>query len=133
LIIFTYKQSQKKRKSQFQPISQIVIFILTYPNSLPIIIHYSNQRKKHHLDFKLKAILHFNFENHFYLWPATCADVNLGDNGNYQFYSKAVNKRLQNGRPLNDPFVGKLYHFGLNHASSLRLNKKENYLANQVI
>jgi hypothetical protein len=49
-----------------------------------------------------------------------------------QFYSKAVNKRLQNGRPLNDPFVGKLYHFALNHASSLRLNKEENYLANQV-
>jgi hypothetical protein len=26
-----------------------------------------NQRKKHQLDFELNAILHFNFENHFYL------------------------------------------------------------------
>jgi hypothetical protein len=49
------------------------------------------------------------------------------------FHSKAVNKRLQNGRLLvNDPFVGKLYHFSINHASGLRLNKKANYLANQV-
>jgi hypothetical protein len=42
--------------------------------------------------------------------------------------------RLQNGRLLlvNDPFVGKLYHFAINHASGLRLNKKANYLANQV-
>jgi hypothetical protein len=55
-----------------------------------------NQRKKkHQSDFELNAILHFNFENHFYLWPATCAVVNLGDNGNCQFYDKAVNKRLK--------------------------------------
>jgi hypothetical protein len=40
---------------------------------------------------------------------------------------------LQNGRLLvNDPFVSKLYHFAINHASGLRLNKKANYLANQV-
>jgi hypothetical protein len=26
-----------------------------------------NQRKKHQLDFELKAILHFNFDNNFYL------------------------------------------------------------------
>jgi hypothetical protein len=46
-------------------------------------------------------------------------------NFNFEFYAKAVNKRLQNGRLLeNDPFVGKLYHFALNHASGLRLNKK---------
>jgi hypothetical protein len=29
-------------------------------------------------------------------------------------------------------FVGKLYHCGVNHPSGLRLNKKANYLANQV-
>jgi hypothetical protein len=63
----------------------------------------------------------------------TCAVGNLGANGNYQFYGKAVNKRLQNGRLLvNDPYVGKLYHFALNHAYGLRLNNKANYLANQV-
>jgi hypothetical protein len=33
---------------------------------------------------------------------------------------------------VNDPFVGKLYHFAINHASGLGLNKKANYLANQV-
>jgi hypothetical protein len=33
---------------------------------------------------------------------------------------------------MNDPYVGKLYHFALNYASALRLNKKANYLANQV-
>jgi hypothetical protein len=55
------------------------------------------------------------------------------DNGNYQFYDKAVNKTLQNGRLLvNDPFVGKLYHFAINHASDLCLNKKANYSANKV-
>jgi hypothetical protein len=49
------------------------------------------------------------------------------------FHSKAVNKKLPNGRLLvNDPFVGKLYHFSINQASGLRLNKKANYLANQV-
>jgi hypothetical protein len=85
--------------------------------------------KKHQQDFELNANWHFNAENHFYLWPATCAVVNLGDNKNCQ--SKAVNKRLQNGRLLvNDPFVGKLYHFTINHASGLCFNKKENYLAN---
>jgi hypothetical protein len=30
------------------------------------------------------------------------------------------------------PFVGKLYHCAINHASGLRLNKKANYFANQV-
>jgi hypothetical protein len=40
---------------------------------------------------------------------------------------------MANGRLLgNDPFVDKLYHFTINHASGLRLNKKANYLANQV-
>jgi hypothetical protein len=40
---------------------------------------------------------------------------------------------MANGRLLeNDPFVSKLYHFAINHASGLRLNKKANYLANQV-
>jgi hypothetical protein len=29
-------------------------------------------------------------------------------------------------------FVGKLDHFAINHASGLRLNKKANYLANQI-
>jgi hypothetical protein len=83
---------------------------------------------------ELNAILHFNFENHFYIYQvATCAVVKLGDNGNCQFYGKAVNKRLQNGRVLvNDPFVGKLYLFAINHASGLRLNKKRIYLPNQV-
>jgi hypothetical protein len=42
--------------------------------------------KKYQLDFELNAVLHFNFENHFYL----CAVVNLGDNGNCQFYGKKV-------------------------------------------
>jgi hypothetical protein len=33
---------------------------------------------------------------------------------------------------VNDPFVGKLYHFAKNHASAgLDLNKNANYLANQ--
>jgi hypothetical protein len=45
--------------------------------------------------WKKTPILHFNFENHFYLWPATCAVVNLGDNGNSRFYGKVVNKRLK--------------------------------------
>jgi hypothetical protein len=45
-------------------------------------------------------MLHFNFENNFYLSPATCAVANLGDNRNCQFYGKTVNKRLQNGRLL---------------------------------
>jgi hypothetical protein len=32
---------------------------------------------------------------------------------------------LQNSQLLvNDPFVGKLYHFTINHASDLRLNTK---------
>jgi hypothetical protein len=80
-----------------------------------------------------KYIYIFNFENHFYLRPATCAVLNLGDNGNCQFYGKAVKKRLQNGRQLvNDPFVGKLYHFAINHPSGLRLNKKPSDLVNQV-
>jgi hypothetical protein len=40
---------------------------------------------------------------------------------------------MANGRLLeNDPFVGKLYRFAINHASGLRLNKKANYLTNQV-
>jgi hypothetical protein len=40
---------------------------------------------------------------------------------------------MANGRLLeNDPFVGKLYHFAINHARGLRLNKKANYLSNQV-
>jgi hypothetical protein len=34
-------------------------------------------------------------------------------------------KRLHNGWLLvNDPFVGKLYHFAIDHASGLCLNKK---------
>jgi hypothetical protein len=79
-----------------------------------------NQRKKHQLDFELNVVLHFNFENN------VCAVVNLGDNANCQFYRKAVNKRLQNGRLLvND-------HFAIKQSSGLRLNKKANYLANQV-
>jgi hypothetical protein len=63
---FTYKQSQKKIKCKFQQKSQILIFILTYPDSLPIII-YEISGKKHQLDFELNAVLHFNFQNHFYL------------------------------------------------------------------
>jgi hypothetical protein len=53
---------------------------------------------------------------------------------NCHFYGKAVSKRLQNGRlVVNDPFVGKLHiPFFINHAPGLRLNKKANYLANQV-
>jgi hypothetical protein len=40
---------------------------------------------------------------------------------------------MANGKLLeNDPFVGKLYHFAINHASGLHLNKKANYLTNQV-
>jgi hypothetical protein len=30
------------------------------------------------------------------------------------------------------PFVGKLYYCPINHVSGFRLNKKANYLANQV-
>jgi hypothetical protein len=42
-------------------------------------------------------------------------------------------KGLQNGRLLvNDPFVGKLYHFAINHASGLRLNKKAKYIFSQL-
>jgi hypothetical protein len=52
-------QSQKKNKKLILAKSQILIFILTYPDSLPVLV------------------------------------VNLGDNGNYQFYGKAVNKRLK--------------------------------------
>jgi hypothetical protein len=33
---------------------------------------------------------------------------------------------------VNDPFVGKLYHFAINHASGLHLHKKANYLAHQI-
>jgi hypothetical protein len=63
----------------------------------------------------------------------TCAVANLGDRGNCQFYGKVVNKRLQNGRLLvNDPFVGKLCPFAINHASGLRLNKKANYLGKEI-
>jgi hypothetical protein len=40
--------------------------ILTYPDSLPIII-YEIYGKKYQLDFELNAVLHFNFQNHFYL------------------------------------------------------------------
>jgi hypothetical protein len=29
---------------------------------------------------------------------------------------------------VNDPFVGKLYHFAINHAYGFWLNKKANYL-----
>jgi hypothetical protein len=39
-----YKQSQKK--STFQPKSQILIFILTYPDSLPIIIYEIGGKKQ---------------------------------------------------------------------------------------
>jgi hypothetical protein len=101
-----------QKKSKCQPNSQILIFILTYcTDSLPIIT-YEISGKKHQLDFELKAISHFHFENHFYLRLTTCAVVNLDDNWNCQFYGKAANKWLQNGRLLvNDPFVGKLYHF----------------------
>jgi predicted transcriptional regulator len=41
-------------------------------------------------------------------------------------------KRFKTVGLVNDPFVGKLYHFAINHGSGLRLNKKANYLANQV-
>jgi hypothetical protein len=33
---------------------------------------------------------------------------------------------------VKDPFVGKLYNFAINHGTGLPLNKKANYLANQV-
>jgi hypothetical protein len=89
LIIFHLQTKPKKLKCKFQPKSQILIFILTYRDSLPIII-YEIYGKKYQLDFELNAVLHFNFQNHFYLWPATCAVVNLGDNGNCQFYGKKV-------------------------------------------
>jgi hypothetical protein len=44
-----------------KPKSQILIFVLTYPDSLPIII-YEVSGKKHQLDFELNAVLHFNFQ-----------------------------------------------------------------------
>jgi hypothetical protein len=58
--------SYKPKKSKFEAKSQILIFIQTYPDSLAIII-YEISGKKHQLDFELNTILHFNFENHFYL------------------------------------------------------------------
>jgi hypothetical protein len=107
-----------------QPESPVLIFILSLTDSLHI-ISYEISGKKHQLDFELNAILHFKF-------AATCAVINLGNNGNCQFFGKTVNTWLQNGRLLvNDPFVGKLHHFAINHASGLRLNKKANYVFSQ--
>jgi hypothetical protein len=40
---------------------------------------------------------------------------------------------MANGRLLgNDLFVGKLYHFTINHTFGFRLNKKANDLANKA-
>jgi hypothetical protein len=61
LLLFTNK-AKKKTKNKFEPKSQILIFTLIYPDSLPIII-YEISGKKYQLGFKLNAILHFNFEN----------------------------------------------------------------------
>jgi hypothetical protein len=90
LIIFHIHKAKKKNKKQISTRKSNSDF---YTN-LPRFASYNylrNQRKKHQLNFELNAILHFDLENNFYLLPATCAVVNLGDKGNCQFYGKAVN------------------------------------------
>jgi hypothetical protein len=92
---YTRTREIAKKKCKFQPKSEILFFILAYPDSLPIIIC-EISGKEHQLDFELNAVLHFNFQNHFYYdLLDTCAVVNLGDNGNCHFYGKAVSKRLK--------------------------------------
>jgi hypothetical protein len=45
---------------------------------------------------------------------------------------ETVNFMAKRFKTVGYTFVGKLYHCAVNHPSGLRLNKKGNYLANQV-
>jgi hypothetical protein len=45
---------------------------------------------------------------------------------------ETVNFMAKRFKTVGYTFVGKLYHCAVNHPSGLRLNKKANYLANQV-
>jgi hypothetical protein len=46
---------------------------------------------------------------------------------------ETVNFMAKRFKTVGYTFVVKLYHCAVNHPSGLRLNKKANYLANQVI
>jgi hypothetical protein len=60
MYIVTHKFTQHVKKNQFFFLRGIIL-----PLS-PLII-YEIYGKKYQLDFELKAVLHFNFQNHFYL------------------------------------------------------------------